>query len=174
VSRVDSPATSPLLVAELFDLPRARQLAPEGTPAPDLAELVPRALNDPLWVGQIVSHDGAAGALIVTLDDSSSETAERAVDAALAAIAPFEARGFSFALAGGPVEFVVAGRELDRAAQRLVPAIVVLVGAIVWLSFRSAPLALLAPASVGMALLWAVGLQGWLGWPRTSFFQSAT
>ena len=171
VRRVDGPATSPLLASELFDLPRARQLAPDGTPAPDLAELVPRALADPLWVGQIVSPDGTAGALVVTLEDSSSEAAERAVDAVLAAIAPFEARGFSFALAGGPVEFVVAGRELDRAAQRLVPVIVLLVGAIVWLAFRSAPLALLALASVGVALLWAVGLQGWLGWPRTSFFQ---
>jgi predicted RND superfamily exporter protein len=171
VRRVDGPATSPLLVAELFDLPRARQLAPDGAPAPDLDELVPRALADPLWVGQIVSPDAGAGALVVTLADSSSATAERAVDAALAAIAPFEARGFAFALAGGPVEFVVAGRELDRQAQRLVPAIVVLVGAIVWLAFRSAPLALLALAGVGVALLASVGLQGWLGWPRTSFFQ---
>jgi predicted RND superfamily exporter protein len=123
VRRVDGPATSPLLVAELFDLPRARQLAADGTPAPDLAELLPRALADPLWVGQIVSPDGAAGALIVTLDDSSSATAERAVDAARAALARFEAQGFSFALAGGPVEFVVAGRELEQHAQRLVPAI---------------------------------------------------
>jgi hypothetical protein len=171
VRRVDGPATSPLLVSELFDLPRARQLAPDGVPEPDLDELIPRALADPLWVGQIVSPDARAGALIVTLEDSSSATAERAVDAALGAIAPFEARGFAFALAGGPVEFVVAGRELDRQAQRLVPAIVVLVGAIVWLAFRSAPLALLALAGVGVALLSSVGLQGWLGWPRTSFFQ---
>jgi predicted RND superfamily exporter protein len=171
VRRVDGPATSPLLAPELFDLPRARRLAPDGTPAPDLAELVPRALADPLWVSQIISRDGTAGALVVTLEDSASETAERAVDAALAALAPFEARGFSFALAGGPVEFVVAGRELDRAAQRLVPAIVLLVGAIVWLAFRSAALAGLALASVSLALLWSVGLQGWLGWPRNSFFQ---
>ena len=171
VRRVDGPATSPLLVSELFDLPRARQLAPDGAPVADLEELIPRALADPLWVEQIVSPDGHAGALIVTLEDSSSATAERAVDAALAALGPFEARGFSFALAGGPVEFVVAGRELDRQARRLVPAIGVLVFAIVWLAFRSAPLALLALAGVGVALLTSVGLQGWLGWPRTSFFQ---
>lgn len=171
VRRVDGPATSPLLVAELFDLPRARALAPEGAPAPDLVELIPSALADPLWVGQIVSADGRAGALVVTLDDSAGATAERAVDAAREALAPYEARGFSFALAGGPVEFVVAGRDLDRQAQRLVPAIVVLVAALLWLVFRSLPPALLALACVGVALLLAVGLQGWLGWPRTSFFQ---
>jgi len=171
VRRVDGPATSPLLVSELFDLPRARVLAPGGAPAPDLDELVPRALSDPLWVGQIVSPDGGAGALIVTLEDSSSATAERAVDAALGALAPFEARGFSFALAGGPVEFVVAGRDLDRQAQRLVPAIVALVFAILWLAFRSAAVAVVALVGVGVALLASLGLQGWLGWPRTSFFQ---
>jgi hypothetical protein len=171
VRRVDGPATSPLLVAELFDLPRARQLAPDGVPAPDLGELAPRALADPLWASQIVSPDGRAGALIVTLEDSASATAERAVDAALAATLPFEARGFSFALAGGPVEFVVAGRELDQQAQRLVPAIVVLVGALLWLAFRSLPPALLALGAVGVALVFAVGVQGWLAWPRTSFFQ---
>lgn len=171
VRRVESPATSPLLVAELFELPEVRRLAPDGVPAPDLAALVPRALADPLWVSQIVSPDGRAGALLVVLADSSSDTAERAVDAALAATAPFEARGFSFALAGGPVEFVVAGRELEQQAQRLVPVIVALVGALLWLAFRSWPPALLALAGVGLALLVALGAQGWLGWPRTSFFQ---
>jgi len=171
VRRVDGPATSPLLVAELFDLPHERRLAPEGVPAPDLAELVPRALADPLWVGQIVSPDASAGALVVTLEDSTSASAERAVDAVLAAIRPFEARGFTYALAGGPVEFVVAGRELDQQAQRLVPVIVLLVGGILWLSFRRALPALLALAVVGVALVWTLGLQGWLGWPRTSFFQ---
>ncbi len=171
VRRVDGPATSPLLVSELFDLPPARQLAPRGIPAPDHADLAPRALADALWVSQIVSPDGRAGALIVTLEDSASASAERAVDAALAAIRPFEARGFSFALAGGPVEFVVAGRELDEQAQRLVPALVLLVGALLWLAFRSLPPALLALAAVGVALVLALGVQGWLGWPRTSFFQ---
>jgi predicted RND superfamily exporter protein len=171
VRRVDGPATSPLLVAELFDLPRARQLAPGGVPAPDLAELAERARRDPLWASQIVSADGRAGALIVTLEDSASATAERAVDAALAAIRPHEARGFVFALAGGPVEFVVAGRELDQQAQRLVPVIVALVGGLLWLSFRSLPPVLLVLGSVGVALACALGVQGWLGWPRSSFFQ---
>jgi predicted RND superfamily exporter protein len=171
VRRVDGPATSPLLVSELFELPHARQLAPDGTPAPDLAELAPRALADPLWSRQLVSESGDAGALIVTLEDSAGATAERAVDAVLAALPPWEARGFSFALAGGPVEFVVAGRDLDRQAQRLVPAIVVLVGAILWLTFRAPAPPLLALAAVGVALVWTLGVQGWLGWPRTTFFQ---
>jgi predicted RND superfamily exporter protein len=171
VRRVDGPATSPLLVPELFDLPRARQLAPGGVPAADLAELAERARRDPLWSSQLLSPDGSAGALVVTLADSSSAAAERAVDAALAAIRPHEADGWVFALAGGPVEFVVAGRELDQQAQRLVPVIVALVGALLWLSFRSLPPVALVLGAVGLALIAALGVQGWLGWPRTSFFQ---
>lgn len=171
VERVESVATSPLLAPELFELPRARQLAPGGVPASDLAELVPRALRDPTWVGQIVSADGRVGALVVLLTDSSGTTAEGAVDGARAALRAFEARGFHYALVGGPVEFVVAGRELDQQVQQLVPAIVVLIGMILLLAFRSLAPALLTLGAAGVALVWAIGLQGWLGWPRTSFFQ---
>ncbi len=171
VRRVESIATSPLLAPEFLDLPRARQLAPDGVPIADLAELIPRALHDPTWVGQIVSEDGRAAAIVVLLADSSGATAEVAVDGARAALHAWEARGFRFAPVGGPVEFVVAGRELDRQVQQLVPAIVVLIGVILLLAFRSLAPALLALVTSGLALVWAIGLQGWLGWPRTSFFQ---
>jgi predicted RND superfamily exporter protein len=171
VTRVESAATSPLLAPELFDLPRARQLAPDGKPAADLAALAPRALRDPTWVGQIVSADGRTGAIVVQLADSSSATAASAVDGARAALAAWEARGFRYSLVGGPVEFVVAGRELDRQVQLLVPAIVALVGVILLLAFRSLAPSIVALATAGLALVWTIGLQGWLGWPRTSFFQ---
>jgi hypothetical protein len=38
-------------------------------------------------------------------------------------------------------------------------------------TFRSLAAAALALASVGLAMLWTLGLQGWLGWPRTSLTQ---
>jgi hypothetical protein len=171
VKRVEGPATSPLLAPELFDLPRARQLAPDGKPAADIAALAQRALHDPTWVGQIVSADARAGAIVVQIADSSGATAERAVDGARAALSVWEARGFRFSLVGGPVEFVVAGRELDQQVARLVPVIVALVGVILLLAFRSLAPSVLALATAGAALVWTVGAQGWLGWPRTSFFQ---
>ena len=171
VMRVESPATSPLLAPELFDLPRARQLAPAGRPAPDIGELSARALRDPTWVGQIISADAKAGAIVVQLADSSNTTAAHAVDGARAALAPFEARGFRYSLVGGPVEFVVAGRELDQQVARLVPAIVVLVGGILLLAFRAIAPSVLTLAIAGLALAWTIGVQGWLGWARTSFFQ---
>jgi predicted RND superfamily exporter protein len=171
VARVESPATSPLLAPELFDLPRARQLAPDGKVAPDVAELSQRALKDPTWIGQIISPDAHAGAIVVQLANSTSATTEHAVDGARAALASWEARGYRYSLVGGPVEFVVAGRELDRQVQRLVPAIVALVGVILLIAFRSVAPSALSLAAAGAALIWTIGVQGWLGWPRTSFFQ---
>jgi hypothetical protein len=124
-----------------------------------------------MWAGQIVSPDGKTGALIVQLADASGATEARAVDGARAALARFEARGFHYALVGGPVELVVAGRELDEQVKRLVPAIVALVGGILLLAFRAPAPAALSLATAGAALIWTIGAQGWLGWPRTSFFQ---
>ena len=171
VARVDSPATSPLLVPEWLDLPRARRLAPEGVPASDIAELALRAQQDPVWAGQIVSSDGKLGALVVQLVDSAGSTAEQVVDAVRAALVPWEARGFQFSLVGGPVEFVVAGRDLDQQVQRLVPVIVAFVAVVLFLAFRRIAPSIVALLTAGLALVCAIGLQGWLGWPRTSFFQ---
>ncbi|MFO0687971.1 MAG: MMPL family transporter [Myxococcota bacterium] len=171
VARVESPATSALLVPEWLELPRARRIAPDGIPAEDVAELARRAQADPVWSGQIVSADGGQGAIVVQLADSAGATAEAVVDATRAALGEWEAKGYRFALVGGPVEFVVAGRDLDRQVQRLVPVIVAFVGGLLLLAFRRIAPSVVVLLTAGLALLCTVGLQGWLGWPRTSFFQ---
>lgn len=171
VGSVESPATSPLLVPEWLELPRARQLAPGGVPVPDVAELAVRAQQDPVWAGQIVSADGKLGAVVVSLVDSAGSTAEQVVDAARKALEPWEARGFRYSLVGGPVEFVVAGRDLDQQVQRLVPVIVAFVAAVLLLAFRRIAPSIVALLTAGLALVCTIGVQGWLGWPRTSFFQ---
>ena len=96
VRRVDSPATSPLLFAAFLELPEARRLAPEGSPAPDIAALAARAMKDPLWSGQIVSADGAAGALLVYLESSDAAEGAGALAALRTALAPYESAGFRF------------------------------------------------------------------------------
>lgn len=171
VARVESPATSALLVPEWLDLPRARRIAPDGVAPADVDELARRAIADPVWSGQIVSADGKQGAIVVQLADSAGSTAERVVDETRVALEAWAARGHRFALVGGPVEFVVAGRDLDRQVQRLVPVIVAFVGGILLLAFRRLAPAIVVLATAGLALGATIGLQGWLGWPRTSFFQ---
>jgi len=172
VRRVDSPATSPLVAPELLDLPRARRLAPDGTPVADIAALAPVALEDPLWVRQLVSEDGQAGAVLVHLAGSDSVTSTRVHAALVAALAPWEREGFRFHLVGGPVEFVVAGGELERSMVRVVPAMVALVAVTLIVLFRSVAAAVLSLVTVGLAVLWTLGLAGWLGWPQTTLSQA--
>ena len=140
VVRVDGPATSPLLVRPAFGLPEARRLAPEGEPVHDLAALAVRASRDPTWVGQIVSADGLAGGLVIHLASSEPEIGIRALTASNLALEPFEQEGFRFSRVGGPVEFVVAGAELERAMREIVPVMVLLTGlALAVLFGRPAP-----------------------------------
>jgi len=168
---VESPATT-LLVAPSPLGPLPRHLVEEGEVADDRESLAEAALSDPGWVGQLVSADGRTGAVVVELEGSSSETAIRAYEALDAALAPAEALGFRFARVGGPVEFVVAGGELERATARMVPVMVLLVGAILWLLFRSLIAAAVGLVTVGIAVVWTMGMLGWLGWAQNSLTQT--
>jgi predicted RND superfamily exporter protein len=172
VRRVDGPATSPLLFPVFLELPEVRRLAPDGEPAADIAELAERARVDPMWAGQIVSPDGLSGALLVHLEGSDPAVGARALAALRARLAPYEADGFRFSLVGGPVEFVVAGGELARNAALIVPLMVAVVAMVLALLFRSWWEAAVTLASVGLAVVWSLGLMGWLGWPQNSLTQA--
>lgn len=172
VRRVLSPATAPLLVPEFLDLPRARRLAPGGEPAADLEALQARALADPLWRGQLVSKDGRSGAIVVELAASDGETSRRVYAALDEALAAQAAAGFEFARIGGPVEFVVAGEELERETGRITPLMVLLIAFVIGVMFRSPVPPVLALAAMGLAVLFALGLAGWLGWHQNSLTQA--
>ncbi len=172
VARVDSPATSPLVVNEILGLPRARHLAPEGKPAKDLQRLARLAREDPLWLGQLISEDGRAGAILIHLESSDSTTSRSALLALQEALAPHEAAGFRFHLVGGPVEFVVAGNELERNMARIVPFMVALVGLVLYLALRSIAAVIVSLMTTGVAVACTFGLMGWLGWPQNSLTQA--
>jgi predicted RND superfamily exporter protein len=172
VRRVESPATATLLVPERPPLPpRPRRFIEGGEPAPDREALGRRAREDRLWRGALVSADGMVGAIVVEVAGSEGATAQAVWSAAEAAMAPFEARGFRFHAVGGPVEFVVAGGDLERAAQRLVPLMVILVAAGLLALLRSPAASLALLGSIGLAVLWTHGLLGWLGWPGNTLTQ---
>jgi uncharacterized protein len=171
VRAVESPATSALFVPtpEGFAVRRA---APDGRPADDREELGERAKLDPLWVGSLISSDGQVGAIVIELASSESEVSVAVLRALAQSLAPWEARGFEFALVGDPVELVIAGGDLQVDSQRLVPLIALLIGAMLRALFRSLRVALAALATVAVATLWSFGLMGWLGWPQTAVTQA--
>jgi hypothetical protein len=171
VRAVASPATSPLLVPtpEGFAV---RAGVEDGRPAPDRERLRERAMLDPLWVGSLISADARVGAIVIELASSESEVSVAVLRALQANLAPWEARGFEFALVGDPVEFVIAGGDLQRDSQRLVPLIVLLIGAMILALFRSLRATLASLVAVGIAVVWSFGLMGWLGWPQTAVTQA--
>ncbi|MDJ0785192.1 MAG: efflux RND transporter permease subunit [Myxococcota bacterium] len=171
VTRVDGPATSPLLVQPALGLPEARFLAPDGEPARDLAALARRAVKDATWVGQILSADARAGALVISLESSDPDLGVRALETLRSALRPAEARGFVFHLVGGPVEFVVAGGELERATAQMVPVMVALAGLVLALLFRRPAPALASLLGVGVAVVWTQGALGWFGFAQNSLTQ---
>jgi predicted RND superfamily exporter protein/signal transduction histidine kinase len=171
VRRVDSPASSPILAPTPGGF-EVRHLIEDGAIAADRDELARRALADALWEGTLVSKDGRVGAIVVQLASSDSHATSTVVPALQAALAPFEAEGFRFHLAGDPVDFAVAGGALQRETPRIVPLMVLLVGAIIYALLRSWRMTVVVFATTGLAVLWAMGSMGWLGWPQSELTQA--
>jgi len=130
-----------------------------------------RAVEDPLWEGKLVSSDGRTGAVIVLLEDSRNQTAERVTDAVFAAMAPLEAKGFEFHLAGEAIESVVAGRDLAASTAALTPLIAVIVASIVLALTRSWQATAITMTAVGLSVLWTFGFLAWMGWPQDSILE---
>lgn len=172
IRHVASPGTSPLLVPAGEGGIAVRHLVEDGRAAPDRDGLAQRALHDSLWPRSLVDAEGRVGAIVV--DVASSESADQvAAYAALdAALAGPEARGYRFHRVGGPVEFVVAGGELQADTGRMVPVMVVLIGCVLVLLFRSFALAVAALVTVGLSVAWTFGAMGWIGWPQNSVTQA--
>ena len=171
ILRVDSPATSPLMVRRVIGLPVMRTLLRDGVVAEDADDLRREALSDPSWLGRLVAPDGTAAAIVLHLRDSSGATAENAYAALRDAVRTHEAAGFEFSFAGGPVEFVVAGADLRRSTQRIMPLMVGLIAVALVLLFGAPAPAIAAMFCVGLAVLWTMGAMGWIGWAQNSLTQ---
>lgn len=171
VRRVESPAASALLMPTPDGF-AVRRLVVDGRPAPDRAALAERALRDPLWVGALTSGDGRVGALLLELASSDGDAGVGLFDALEAALEPYRAQGFRFRMVGGPVDFVVAGGELEAATRRLVPLVALAVSAVVWLLFRSFLAVAFTLGTLGVGVVWTFGALGWLGWPQSTVTQT--
>lgn len=171
VAAVESPATSALLLPGESGFTVGRAVV-DGEPLSDVSTLRARARIDPLWVGQLISPDARVGALVIELDSSDSDVTGPVLEALTAALAPYEAAGFTFHLVGDPVSFFVAGADLQADSLRLVPVIVVLIAGTIFALFRCFAAVWVSLVPVGAAVVWAFGAMGWLGWPQTAVTQA--
>jgi predicted RND superfamily exporter protein len=110
VSRVSSPAHTPLLIASGEDLVQHWFFSDGVLNAP--TDLVEQALTDPLWRGGLVSTDGRVGALIVEPATFDTKAHERIIESIERATEEFRGDGFRFALSGIPWIGVAAYRGM--------------------------------------------------------------
>ena len=170
VRAVQGPANASLLVPG-EDGFAVRHLVEGGVLPPDHAALVRRALDDPLWRNTFVSKDGLVGAIAVQPPDNRPETMVESFDAIEATLEPFRSAGFEFHLVGDAPGSVIGGRDLVTSMNQLVPLLVALIGAVLLYSTRSWQQTLATLAATGLALLWALGVLGWLHWPQDSMLE---
>jgi hypothetical protein len=171
IRRIDTPATAPMFMPSADGF-AVRRFFEDGALANDREALARRALDDPLWRDNLVSADGKVGAIILQLTSSDSDTTVTVVPALQAALEPFELRGFTFHLVGDPVDFAIAGGELEKETPRIVPVMVGLIALVIYSLFRSWRVTLAALATTGLAVLWAMGGMGWLGWAQSEVTQA--
>jgi predicted RND superfamily exporter protein/signal transduction histidine kinase len=170
VRLVEGPANAALLIPAPGGF-TVRRFVEEGQRVPDSDALAARAVQDPFWSGTLVSEDRRTGAIVVQPIDTTSETDFRVMEAVLGALAPFEANGFTFNLAGDPPASVTSGQDLARSTSRLIPLTVVVIALVLFGLCRSWQQTLIALATMGVALLWTFGILGWLGWPQDGILE---
>ncbi|MBS1808896.1 MAG: MMPL family transporter [Acidobacteria bacterium] len=163
-------------VAEIISLsnaPFARSNAEGATLeklVPDLQGIVPArlaearqiALNDKLFVGQIVSQDGKTAALNILFRPELSTDERYQLTSQIYDLA--KQAGFNQAFfAGDPFSQWRGVETLRRDLTLFLPLTLVLVAFLLWLCFRSLVAVVLPLLTVGIGLLWVFGLMGHIG-----------
>jgi predicted RND superfamily exporter protein len=166
VERVDDLSSHPG-VRSIDGRVQARPLLADQPADPDAAERVRReALQDPIAARNLISGDGQALAIAVTVRERIGAITDRAAfDAFERVLAPAR-QAFGEVFQVGPPRINAELRAgLDHDLRVLVPASALLLAATVFLFYRSVFAALTPLLTAGLSLLWAFGIMGWSGIP---------
>ena len=124
-----------------------------------LAEIRRQALENPIYAGNIVSRDGSVAALMVYLMDiSEREFLARGIDRQIARIAQEEKGDASVWITGSAYVKAEMSRVLLRDLLRTVPLAAMMLLLVALISFRNLVGALVPLVTVGLALVWTLGL----------------
>jgi len=148
-----------------------RRFVENGAVVDDSHELAQRVLDDPLWVGDLVSDDARVGVIVVQPADSDPETELVLSDTIDEALGEPRASGFYFYVLGDGPENVSAGRALSESTGALIPVLVLVIGALLYLMTRSWQQTGVTLATMGVGFLWTLGVMGWLGWPQDGMLE---
>ncbi|HMV49313.1 MAG TPA: MMPL family transporter, partial [Blastocatellia bacterium] len=157
-------------VLSLSNVPYARslqdgasleKLIPEKIEAsPRLTEARAVATTDKLFAGNLVSADARTAALTVLLKPNSTKVRHN-VTRQIYDLTKQSGFDDSF-LAGDPFSQWRATEAVKKDLTLFLPLTIVLIALLLWLCFRSAIAVVLPLATIGIGLLWLVGLMAWL------------
>jgi predicted RND superfamily exporter protein len=113
--------------------------------------------------GMLVSPDGKGAAIIAKVEPGADRY--RLLEDTRALIASESPGKYSIYLSGSALAQAVLGEATARDLARLIPAVVAVLGVMLFLSFRHPVPALLSLVEIGVSLIWMSGLMGLTGQP---------
>jgi len=122
-------------------------------------EVVKRGYN----TGTLISADGKGAAIIAKVEPGADRY--RLLQDTRSLIASESSGKDSIYLSGSALAQAVLGEATARDLARLIPAVIVVLGVMLFLSFRHFAPALLSLTEIGVSLVWMSGLMGLTGQP---------
>jgi predicted RND superfamily exporter protein len=122
-------------------------------------EVVRRGYN----TGVLVSADGKGAAIIAKVEPSANRY--RLLEETRSLIASESSGKDSVYLGGSALAQAVLGQTTARDLARLIPAVIAVLGVMLFLSFRHLTPAVLSLTEIGVSLIWMAGLMGLTGQP---------
>jgi len=133
---------------------------------PEEADAVRAAVaRNPIYHDLLVTPDARGAAMLVyfrQIDDR--ELVERGIDQEIRAILDAERGDLVARVTGTPIVKVELERVLLRDLLRTLPLVFLMAAAVLAISFRSARGVLVPITTIGISLVWTLGLAGWIGW----------
>jgi predicted RND superfamily exporter protein len=122
-------------------------------------EVVKRGYN----TGALISADGKGAAIIAKVEPGADRY--RLLQDTRSLIAGEAAGKDSIYISGSALAQAVLGQSTARDLARLIPAVIAVLGVMLFLSFRHPVPALLSLTEIGISLIWMAGLMGLTGTP---------
>lgn len=113
--------------------------------------------------GLLVSRDGKGAAIIAKVEPGADRY--RLLEQARSLIASESSSKDTVYLSGSALAQAVLGQATARDLARLIPAVIAVLGVMLFLSFRHPAPALLSLTEIGVSLIWMAGLMGLTGQP---------
>ncbi|MGM0419567.1 MAG: efflux RND transporter permease subunit [Bacillota bacterium] len=126
----------------------------------ELEQLKARVQNDDMYGGFLVSSDSQAALLVIEVDPEH-DAVQVAED--VSAVASSYTGSGELYLTGTPILNNTLADSMQADLKMLVPLVLIMIGIILWLVFKSIRGVLLPFATVGISVIWTVGLMGYLG-----------